>query len=1239
MPFSQRFLGLASTVILLNGLVLAGEAPKPAPIRGAATSYAPPLALSALNHLPLRFEANQGQTDRKVRFLSRGQGYTLFLAGDEAVLRLRSHASESAVSVVRMKLAGARAAKATGFEPLPAKSNYLLGSDPSQWQRDIPNFSRVKFEEVYPGVDLVYYGTDSDFRLREPGGTLRGPQLEFDFVVAPGADPKNIRLVLDAATSTIDAYGDLVIATEGGEVRFHKPVAYQDVPAVGSSPSAASGAARKYVAARYGLRRIENPGSQVENPKFEVSFELASYNPRLPLVIDPVLSYSTFLGGGNADAGYGITADSTGNIFVVGETVSADFPTQNPYQAASNGNTEIFVAKIDAAGATLLYSTYLGGSGVDRLGGMALDSSGNVYLGGTTSSSNFPTTTGAFQTAIAGDFCGVAFCSDAFVAKLKADGTGLAYSTYVGGTGDDTGSGLSIDSAGSAYLTGYTASAAFPTAAPLQAAPAGGTDSFICKIKPDGSGLVYSTYLGGTSGDFASAIAVDAGGNAFVTGYTLSTDFPTAGAFQNTNRGASEAFVTGINAAGGAWIFSTYLGGTASDSGRAIATDASGNVYIGGQTTSADFPISATPLQATFGGGTCGTLPCSDGFLVKFDPTGATAVYSTYLGGASADQVNGIAVNGAEEVFLTGSTASADFPLQNPLQATIGGGTCASGPCTDVLVARLDAAGSPLIYSTFLGGDAAEAGQAIFVDSNNNALVTGTTTSAGFPATPGAVQTAATSTSAAGDAFAVKIGPGDASALILSAAKLTFADQPVAFTSDPLRLIVTNAGTGVVTFSSVAVTGKFAQTNTCEPTLAIGGATCTIDVTFTPDATGDLTGELTITSDAPGSPHKVALAGKGIEAKSKLVFDPATIEFPDTDVGAASDPIIATVSNTGYADIQITAIETIGNYAQTNDCPIAPAVLARNASCTASLTFKPEGSGTRSGSLKVTSNAGNAQNGFNLLELTGKAITQFSLSAPTPSAIVERGEKTTTFTITAVGPDTYTGSLALTCQDSAAACSFNPASIKIGEVSTLTLSNLDTISQDAFTSVIRGTNNLEFAETSVSVTFSDFVMERKPTFGTVASGDSTVVKVTVRSKNGFDGTVSFQCSSLPAESSCTFTPSIVTLDGTNPASVDVEIKTTTRVTTWTPPRPPSSPSPWLPLGVGLMAILSVLGLRRRKARLLMLALVLLGMMMLASCNDYYYYTYTGTLPGTFSVVITGTVGTVQHSTVFNLTVL
>jgi hypothetical protein len=701
----------------------------------------------AYGKLPLYFEANQGQTDEQVKFLARGRRQTLFLTSTEAVLvftwREQTAEGRSRVArakpveagqvtqtVLRMTLVGAnREPRVEGTEELPGKANYFIGKDPTKWRTNVPAYKKVQYHNIYPGIDLVYHGNQR--------------QLEYDFVVHPGADPNRILLSFQGVDKLeVDALGDLVVDTGTLTIRQRKPVIYQDVNGV-----------RQEVAGGYVLK-----GAQ------RVGFQAAAYDQSRPLVIDPTLFYSTYLGGSDNDVGVAIAVDTALNAYVAGSTASTDFPTTaGAFQTTHAGGRDVFVAKLNPTGSSLLYSTYLGGSGSDEINvfgpGIALDGTGAAYVTGSTSSTDFPTTLGAFQPA----FGGGAF--DAFVTKLNPTGSGLVYSTYLGGTGLDGGSGIAVGFLGNAYVTGGTNSADFPTTAgAFQATPGPG---FVTNLDPTGSTLVYSTYLVGASG---AGIAVDGTGNAYITGTTGSTDFPTTpGAFQPTIAGSGDAFVTKLDPTAATLVYSTYLGGSGSDDSFGIAVDGTGNAYITGTTGSTDFPTTPGAFQPTIAG-------TGDAFVTKLDPTGSTLVYSTYLGGSGGDEGRGIAVDGTGNAYVAGRTDSEDFPT------TTGTGPPGSG---DAFVTKLNPTGSGLVYSTYLGGHLQDAGVGIAVDVFEDAYVTGITGS--FPTTPGAFQTT--------------FGGGNVDAFV---AKITEAEAP----PGPFSARVTGGGTidvmdGIGTFSFI----------------------------------------------------------------------------------------------------------------------------------------------------------------------------------------------------------------------------------------------------------------------------------------------------------------------------------------------------------------------------------------------------------------------------------------------------
>ena len=664
---------------------LSAAAPARIPV---ANGIARSRALDAYGQLPIRFEENRGQFNAEVKFVARDAERTLFMAPREVVMSLRTE--KNASKNVRMKFHGCSGAAAvTGEDPVDTRSSYYIGNNPAAWHRDVANFAKIRYHDVYPGIDVVYYGTSR--------------QLEYDFAVAPNAEPERIELSFDGVDNvTIAGNGDLVLQTPAGSVVHRKPVAY--LPRAGG---------RTPVEARY-----------VKRASGGIGIALAKYDRGKPLVIDPfVVFYSTYLGGSAADKALSIAVDSAGNSYVAGLTQSIDFPTANAAQPAANGATDVFVSKINASGTALIYSTYLGGSDVDAASGIARDAAGNVYVTGYTASSNFPVTANAFQSSLNGA------ARDAFVTKLGASGA-LQYSTYLGGSNLDAANAIAVDSTGNAYVTGYTCSPDFPVVNAFQPFLKGGPygcfsgwDTFLSKLDASGTALVYSTYFGGFSQDEAKAIAVDAAGRAHVTGYTWSDDLPTAGSQLSTYRGSADPFVSRFSATGGL-DYATYFAGTGHDEGSSIAVDAGGAMYVAGYTQSVDFPT-ANAFQTDLHGP-------EDGFVFKLvldSSANAAVTYSSYLGGRDYDRSRAIVVDRKGIAHVTGFTASLDFPLMQPIQPML------HGP-QDAFVARINDAGA-LIYSTFLGGNDLDDGWAIALGSGTikaagNIYVAGMTYSTDF---------------------------------------------------------------------------------------------------------------------------------------------------------------------------------------------------------------------------------------------------------------------------------------------------------------------------------------------------------------------------------------------------------------------------------------------------------------------------------------------------------------------------
>lgn len=641
---------------------------KPAPDAPSTPPQSRSSVLASLSTLPAVFEPNRGQVDSAVRFLARSSGYTLFLTDREAVF------APPEGTPVRMRLSGARPPKsAEGLEPTGGVSNYFLGNDPAKWRSNIPHYRKVRYRGVTAGVDQVFYV--------DRGG------IEYDLVVAPGTDASQITMEYEGARSLdVDALGDLVLATDTGAVRLRRPTVYQTDRAGNRVP----------VEASFRLKDAKH-----------ASFLISRYDPHRELVIDPVVTYATYLGGSSADTIVGMALDSSGNTYLTGATSSADFPTVNPFQSTipNNSAAHVFVTKLNPTGTALAYSTFIGGSSGEAGYAIAIDPPGNAYITGITSSSNFPIQN-ALQPAFQGQGAPV------FATKLDPTGSRLVYSTFLGNSG--TASGIAADPSGNAYVVGATLASGFPTKSPLQSAPAGANVSapFISKISPDGSAFIYSTFLSANP-DTIAGVAADVAGNAYLAGVTfIYNKWPLQAPLQPTIKGYSNAFVSKINPTGSALVYSTYLGGTGSDTGMAIAIDASGNAYVAGTAQSRDFPTKNALYPSPFGGGS--------GFLSEINPSGSALVFSTYAGAP----VNAVAVDPSNNVYIAGSTALPTYPIQNAIQATPAG--------TSAFVTAFAPGGNSLLYSTFIGGN--NRGFAIAADASGNAYLAGTAYSASLPA-------------------------------------------------------------------------------------------------------------------------------------------------------------------------------------------------------------------------------------------------------------------------------------------------------------------------------------------------------------------------------------------------------------------------------------------------------------------------------------------------------------------------
>ena len=718
-PAAALVVALAVAAVgVLALLRLAAPAAQPAVERTAAAA---PVAdpskqqlLSAFHKLPLAFVPNRGQTDARVRYSVRQGAMSVFFTRAEAMLALTNGSRGTALA---LRFLGASPAAIEGRRPGQGRVSYLLGNDPETWRTDLPTYGQIVYRNLWPGVDMSFRG--------------RGGRLEYEFMVRPGATVEDLRLAYRGAKGVaLDGNGNLAIRTRVGVMTDTRPHSYQVI----------------------GDKRVPVESHFVLQPHGSFGFALGKYDRSRPLVIDPGLVYSTYLGGSSDDNGFAVATDAAGNAYVTGLTASSNFPTTpGAFDTSYNGGaSDVFVTKLNAAGTGLVYSTFLGGNSGDQGLAIAVDGNGNAYVTGFTGSTNFPVRADTGQIppgsfVYRGSYQGGA--TDAFVTKLNATGTGLVFSTFAGGSGADQGWGIAVHSSGDVYVTGDTTSTNWAaTTNGLQKSNQGGMDAFFLRLDRFAAAAGYMTYLGGSGSDSARAIAIDASRNVYLTGGTSSSNFPTAlGSFDTSANGGEDAFVTKLNFLGSTMAtgdtyaigYSTYLGGSgATDRGLGITIDGARNAYVTGITNSTNFPTTGGAFATTYAGG------AFDAFVTKLNPMGsAPLVYSTYLGGSGDDRGQGIALDSANDAHVVGRTASSNFPTTpGAFDTTHNGGD-------DAFVTKLNPAGSaPLLYSTFLGGSTGpsgnnDRGMAIALDATANAYVTGLTGSSNFPTTPGAFDT------------------------------------------------------------------------------------------------------------------------------------------------------------------------------------------------------------------------------------------------------------------------------------------------------------------------------------------------------------------------------------------------------------------------------------------------------------------------------------------------------------------
>ncbi|WP_341740029.1 SBBP repeat-containing protein, partial [Microcoleus sp. CAWBG640] len=815
---------------------------------------------ASYGQIPLSFIANAGQTDPNVKFQVKGAGHSIYFTPNEITFTAFQTPTEpgnaaTTSAIVRSSLANSNPNPTiSGLEKLPGVANFILGEDLSQWHTDIPTFNGVVYQNVYQGIDRVFKGTEG--------------QLKSEFLVAPFADPSQIRMNYSGVNNIrLRDDGALILETPLGELIDNAPIVYQDI-----------NGQRVNVPAAYNL--LENN---------QVNFSLGDFDRTQPLVIDPVLAYSTYLGGSGYDGANRMTVDSTGAAYIIGTTVNNFTTTPAAFQTTPGGQADFLVTKINPQGTALVYSTYIGGTGNEYGFGIAVDSQGNAYLTGQVDP-GYPITPGAFQPTAPN--------YTAAVTKLNAAGNALVYSTFLGtSTSGALGNGIAVDVNGNAYVAGITGDG-FPTANASQLY-GGGIDAFVTKVNPTGSGLVYSTYFGGSGREDAQAIAIDNNGNAYITGITYSTNLPGKDlGFQNALGGEYDGFVAKFDA-NGSRAYATYLGGFGNEVGHDIAVDSSGNAYVLGRTTSTEFPTK-NAVQATYGGG------ANDAFVIKLGPLGNNAIYSTYLGGSGDDRGYRIAVDSGNNVYVTGETTSTNFPTKNAIQSVSGGGK-------DAFVTSINSSGSAFVDSTYLGGSGDDNGNGIAVDTSGAVYVAGSSASTNFP-TANPLQAA----NGGGDfdAFITKIIPGGPQVKIVESGGSTNVAE--SGTTDTYTVVLTNQPT-----ANVAI-----ALNTGTQILSIAGLSFTPTNWFVPQTVTVSAVDDTI---AETSPHNGPIAHTATSTDAK--YNGASVSF--TVNGTASNTVNANITDNDTAGVSITPTTATategganGSYSvKLNTQPIAPVTI------------------------------------------------------------------------------------------------------------------------------------------------------------------------------------------------------------------------------------------------------------------------------------------------------------------------
>ena len=1258
---SCKWLAVAA---LTSSVAIGAAAPLPGPTDARSE------AAAKYGQIPLAFEANQGQTDAQVRFLAHGEGYGLFLTSDAAIIQLQAQADRSVTpTAIRMQFLGAnRAASILGAERQPGVANYFIGNDPRKWHTGVPTYGKVNYGEIFPGIDLVFYGNQR--------------QLEYDFVIKPGADPAHIAWSIEGASPHLDKDGSMELDTTAAPVRLLKPMAYQMIDGK-----------RQSVASAYAIAGTN------------VRLTLGEYDHSRALVIDPILSYFSYLGGtgadfiGNANPGnvgsagpeptQAVGIDSLGDLYVGGSTTSTDFPVASPLlpktTKTNTSETWAFVSKFSPDGSELLYSTYLGGStgGNDAVYALAVDASGNLYATGTAGTNDFPVTAGAFQTLCAphrdnNTGNAVATCTfntgsgnysqNAFALKLNPTGSSLLYSSFLGGYGAAWGTGIAVDSAGQAYITGAETATlcggdvyqygaqyeCFPTTAKAVISDIGGGNSidmaFMSVFNATGSGLVYSTLYGDAQGSISvngagctsdcgaitrgTSIALDPSENIYIGGFTITSHLlVTAGAFNTTGTGPNPGNPNAVSASGGigyvakfsaltssgtSLVYSTYFGGGQGVGGGGdvggLAADASGNAYITGETHAPDFPATTGAWQTTCDPNQPSTFCNQDGYVAKLNPTGTAIVWATYLGNGSNAPLyflGPIAVDSAQNVYVEG---------QGIGQLPLGGGTVSTlNSSPYVYVAKFDSTGSQVLFGAAVAGpgNGSEHAGGMAVDPKTSAIFIGGSMGSGgsYTGTSGAFQTAFAG--GASDGFVAKVLSLDPSTTTLSLSPTTTSvGQKVTLTakvSGPQGSTV--IPTGNVTFASGSTTlgsGTLDSTGTATySTSSLSATTYTITAEYGGDSNFSTSTSSTQTLVVNPISTTTTLTASATTATSGT-----SITFTAT-VSPASGSVVPTGTVTfidGTTTLGTGALDSTGK---------------------GTYTTSTLGVGTHSITAAYAGDQGDLQSTSSAVSIVISPVSVSTSTTLTATATMVTSGTSITFTATvspASGSVVPTGSV--TFKDGTT--TVGTGNLDSTGKTTATTSTLS-VGSHSITAVYAGdAKNSTSTSAALAVTVNalpaaDFSLSMTPTSGSVTGGAPAAIMVSVTPLNGFNAATTFACSGLPANSNCTFSPASVTPSGTAASTTTLTIN--------------SNVTAALSGAVTVFSLLllPIAGWRNRTKRkllsisipLLVIASVAIG---ICACGGSSKTSSTITPKGNYSITVTATSGSLSHSASYSFTV-